>query len=650
MKNLSLKLKLIGAFVLVSVVLTALGLFSYRSIDKLGDEIDRVGNIDLKALDATLTLESMLNALSAEMPTFLNPNRSADERRAAAQAIKSMQERYAVVEADYEALIVHADERQAFNDYKAEYEAFKVAKDDLTAVNDELMRVDILNPTDLLRQLEGFKGDHYAGVNRALSYVEANETFSGGADPSACRYGQWLESYDGNNAVINAVIRRSGSAHDAYHELVAQTQKLLELKQQSEARTLVATDLLAAGKEVIAYFDEILAEVEKADASYQRMVAISEDIADPARSAAIKRLGALVADRSADTDESIAGALSLATGSRTAILIAVFVAIVLSLALGILFGSSLSRQLGQLAGRISLASTDTKAGAGEISQASNSLAEGASEQAAALEETSSSMMEVTSMVERDATLASQTGDNIEETRKALQEGLAAIKGLRSSVDKGSAEGAQLNEAMRAIQASSDDISKIIKTIDEIAFQTNILALNAAVEAARAGEAGAGFAVVADEVRSLAGRAADAARETQEMIEASVQRSAVGVKMNENVNRELGIVLEQAGSVDTSLNAISGSFDLVDTSMGQLKMSFAEQQEGINQINDAITQANNVTQENASNAEETASASEQLSSQADEMEQIVSELTVLINGAKAKSAQMTATNAHTLQLP
>ncbi len=172
-------------------------------------------------------------------------------------------------------------------------------------------------------------------------------------------------------------------------------------------------------------------------------------------------------------------------------------------------------------------------------------------------------------------------------------------------------------AMDDIKASSDGIAKIIKTIDELAFQTNILALNAAVEAARAGESGMGFAVVADEVRSLAQRCAQAAKETAGKIEDAVQKSAKGAEISAKVARSLEEIVTKARQVDEMA--------------GEVAAASREQSQGIEQVNTAVSQMDKVTQSNAANAEESASAAEELNAQADALKDAVAELLQLVDG-------------------
>lgn len=283
-----------------------------------------------------------------------------------------------------------------------------------------------------------------------------------------------------------------------------------------------------------------------------------------------------------------------------------------------------SENLGETARQTHLA-------AEEISSASQTLAEGSSEQAASLEETSASLEELASMASRNSEgtrLAKQLGD---EAREVANNGRDSIRVMGQAIQEIQARGREMCEAVDGISASSREVAKIVKTIDEIAFQTNILALNAAVEAARAGEAGLGFAVVADEVRNLAQRSANAAKETTDKITESLRQSQRGVEVSQRVAQHLADVQSKVDAVESSLAAIGSKVQQVDETLSQISNATREQSEGVSQINVAVSQMDKVTQGNAAGAEESASAATELSAQAEALNQAVSELVAMVRG-------------------
>jgi methyl-accepting chemotaxis protein len=280
------------------------------------------------------------------------------------------------------------------------------------------------------------------------------------------------------------------------------------------------------------------------------------------------------------------------------------------IALGMLFAwliiRGVTRGITQVAARLATESDKANGSAAQVAFASQSMAEGATQQAASLQETSSSLHEMASMTQRNS-------ENAQNAKMLANQ-------ARQTADAGAADMEQMKSAMGAIKGSSVEISKIIKTIDEIAFQTNILALNAAVEAARAGEAGLGFAVVADEVRNLAQRCAGAARETADKISASTEKSEQGVRISEKMATNLSAIVEKTRQLDERI--------------GEIAQSSHEQSEGIGQLNSAVTSIDKITQDNAALAQQSASASEELKEQAESVRQAVSELMRMARGGGA----------------
>lgn len=259
---------------------------------------------------------------------------------------------------------------------------------------------------------------------------------------------------------------------------------------------------------------------------------------------------------------------------------------------------TMEQDLNELVGRIQTSGEQISSGASQVADASQSLSQGATESASSLEQISASINELASQTDQNADHAGQAAKLSTEASNAANRGNESMNHLVS--------------AMEDINESSQNISKIIKVIDEIAFQTNLLALNAAVEAARAGQHGKGFAVVAEEVRNLAARSAKAASETAELIEGSVSKAQNGAE----IAGETSEVLDEIVTHSTKVS------DLID----EIASASKEQAQGISQVNIGISQIDDVTQQNTANAEEGAASAEQLSSQAEQLRNMLSRFT------------------------
>jgi methyl-accepting chemotaxis protein/methyl-accepting chemotaxis protein-1 (serine sensor receptor) len=260
-----------------------------------------------------------------------------------------------------------------------------------------------------------------------------------------------------------------------------------------------------------------------------------------------------------------------------------------------------TRRIAGLVIRMSESAAHVASAAGQVASASQALAQGATEQAASLEETSASGQEITS-------IARQNADNTASMSKLMNDTDRVVARANDTLH-------EMIVSMKDINASSEKIAKIIKVIDEIAFQTNILALNAAVEAARAGEAGLGFAVVADEVRGLAQRSAQAAKDTAVLIEESIARCNDGNTKLDHVAASIGAITESSKKVKILADEVSAGSE--------------EQARGLDHIANAITQMEQVTQKTAAGAEQSAGASEQLSGQAATLKDLVLQLESLV---------------------
>jgi methyl-accepting chemotaxis protein len=267
---------------------------------------------------------------------------------------------------------------------------------------------------------------------------------------------------------------------------------------------------------------------------------------------------------------------------------------------------AVNHSLRQCAAGMGTGAEQIASAAGQVAAASESLAQQASSQAASLQETSATTGEISSMTKRNAENTRSATDLVYQGEKSMSEANRRLE--------------QMVHSMREINTSSDKISRIIRVIEEIAFQTNILALNAAVEAARAGQAGMGFAVVADEVRNLAQRCSQAAHDTASLIEESIARATGGTADLDLVAKAIGDVAE--------------NFSKIKTLVEEVNLSSQEQAKGIEQVTETMARMNRTTQQTAASAEQSAAAATEMSAQTQSMSDLIVSLRSMVEDRAA----------------
>lgn len=438
--------------------------------------------------------------------------------------------------------------------------------------------------------------DPLPGVQRASSVATALQTLRGNAWKHMTAADPALKAKTERESTAAAA--EIASAMTEYERTIATEQdralysKIMPLIQRYEQ--VLESEVYPASRDM---------KMEQARDAYLRD-------ADPNHRQALAAVNELIALNRKNGDTDSADAQSRAGSGQSSILIILSFAFAIGSAIAYMMVKSINRTLTGAVTELAQGADQIANAAQQVSSASQSLAQGSSEQAASLEETSSSGEEMNSMAQQNARNCTEAAGLVRESQTAFQRTEQALR--------------QMTVAMAEINTSSDKIAKIIRVIDEIAFQTNILALNAAVEAARAGEAGMGFAVVADEVRNLAQRCAQAAKDTAGLIEESIGRANEGKVRTDVVTTEIQGLIGQSARVKSLVDSVNSAG--------------AEQARGIEQVSKAIVQMSQVTQQTAATAQESAAAAEELSAQSESMQAVVAQLRALVTHTESGALQ------------
>ncbi|THB65273.1 MAG: methyl-accepting chemotaxis protein [Spirochaetaceae bacterium] len=622
MKNLKLGVKLIGGFAIVAAIVLIVGGIGLIGSLILSGNIDEIGVVRLPSVQSLLQVEAHLDELMVAQRSLLSNQLTLEERKGYIQDFYTSRDEYSEQWEHFMSLPATAEEERLSALFEEEITHWRDLNNEWIEKETAFQNIGILNPSELVANLQLFRGDHYALEMQVAMLLLNGTTFTGGDDATACNFGKWMPKFQTNSTKMLDLLEAMHHPHDRFHAAVGQLRSEMRSGNRGRANAIFQNDMIPAARDVFGYFDQMIVLADEANQISNELTSLLlGDIAEAGEKAFA------ILDQLLEINERIAQEQVTAgtTASRlviTVVIVGMLIGVVLALLLGIVltrgitkpvalgveFAKALadgdmtatvdvnqkdeigiladalrnmSTKLGNIVREVQMATQNVSSGSEQLSSAAQQLSQGAAEQASSGEEVSSSMEEMSASIR-------QNSDNAMTTDQLAQ------KAARNAASGGKA----VDDTVLAMR----DIAERITIIEEIARNTNLLALNAAIEAARAGEHGKGFAVVASEVRKLAERSQKAAVEISEVSKKSVS------------------VAEEAGkTIDEVVEDIKKTAELVQ----EISASSNEQKSGADQINTALIQLDQVTQQNAGSSEEIASTAEELSAQAEQLEETMS---------------------------
>lgn len=671
MKNFRLGVKLIGGFVLVGLITLGVGLIGVRSITGLGENVTEIGEEKLPAVQYLEAMRAGGLERVAGNRALLNPRLSLSERQVVYQKNTQAQSDVEKAISAYQDLPRTAEEEALWQELTAAWQERRAAVARFMELSRAIDEVGILDPVGLRADLQEFRGTQYETAVMVLDYIHTGMGYGWSYDLDNSPFELWTAEFQTDNEQLQNLIKQARATHAEYYEAISENREMRRGGDAAAAQQHYEDVISLTIEDTYDVFFSLLQVADEAVTLYEEMMTQLMGPVQTQTDHAHQLLDELIAVTAADATAAVTTAESQVARATTLSVLGMIAGALLAVLFGFLLTRSLTRPIGltltmiedlahgklgqrlqmdrrdeigkmahamdsfadnlehevleafdrlahgdftfeaeglikeplskanqslnELVNELLKAANQVESASSEISAASQTLSQGATESAASLEEISASMNEIVGQSRQSAGNSREADTLSSSVQKSAHAGAEKMQGMTA--------------AMTDIDKAGKDISKIIKTIEDIAFQTNLLALNAAVEAARAGHHGKGFAVVAEEVRNLAARSAKAASETTTLIEGTGQKTKRGMQAAEETAAALG-------EITTGITKVS-------TLVGEIATTINEQTEGVNQINVGIGQIDQSTQQNTASAEECAAASEELAAQAQQLRSMLS---------------------------
>jgi methyl-accepting chemotaxis protein len=682
LKNIRLKPKMIGGFVLIAMITVIMGFIGYRNMSLISEQLHDVGQVHLPAIDNLRIIATQLESIRAAVYALLNRRLSNEEFARQLANVDKARAIYREAWDKYEALPREPQEAILWKEFSPLIDAWRQANNEFFNEAKHLDEIDMRNPAALQQALLSFRGDQYKLEVNIQRLIDDNQSFEGGADPTACSFGKWSASFTTRNKELGKLLEEIKPFHEQLHRSAGTIKEKMKTGDREGARKLFLEELYPATEKTHEYFDAMMAVASQAGVLQGNMVAQAMGTIQERQAAALGVLQKLITyneEAIAKTDQEAAGVQKKANLSLLASIVVGFAA---ALVLGIMLSLSIVNPIGKTVATVLKVSegdmtqqiqVDQKDEVGQLATAMNNmtaklreiikeLTQNSSTLAAASEELSATSTQLASGAEemnsQSRTVASageQLSSNVNTMAAASEEMSSSAGAVASAIEEMSSsinevakncekesriahqaneQAGQTRQIMAKLGDSAKEIGKIVEVISGIADQTNLLALNATIEAASAGEAGKGFAVVANEVKELARQSAQATEQIAKQIETMQGNTDTAIKAIEEITKIIEEVSSISGTIAAAVeeqsattNEIAKTVSGVSSATNEMAKNIQESAKGANEVSKNIQGVNAASQQVAAGATQTNASAQELAKIAARLKEMVGQFKV-----------------------